>query len=462
MLFYGNKKLIILIGLFIALATTGIGCKGGGSKDAKKALETPVTINMWGVFDGQDAFAGIIREYQKTRPNVTVNYRKLRFAEYEDALLNAWAEGRGPDIIMVHNTWIGGYENKIFPIPKTLQIAKRAPDKTAIIEKTKTVDASQVKNLFVPVVYQDAVRNGKIYALPLSVDTLALYYNRTIFDQSGVFSVPKTWQEVLNVSGKITRYDDNGSIIRSGIALGGSDNINRSFDILSMLMAQNGAEFVDVTGSRAVFAGPSPLISDRRFRPGEEALRFYTDFANPSKEAYSWSEEFLSAQQQFISGSLGMMLGYSYQAPFLRTQGPKIDFGIAPLPHINGNGTDAVGKTINWANYWLLAVAKSSNNKSYAWDFIQSVTTSPSVARLYLNYTRKPSALRALIGEQIGEPERGVFARQLLTAQSWYRGKSMSTAEQAFNEMINSVVSGKTSPKEAIKRAESVITPTLR
>ncbi len=460
MFFFGKKKLLILVAVFIALMTTGVGCKGG-SRDAQKALNKKVVIDMWGVFDGSGAFDGIVSAYRRSRPNVEIKYRKLRFAEYEDALLNAWAEGRGPDIIMVHNTWVGGYGNKISPLPKTLQIAKRTPSNVATFDASRTITPDGVKDRFVPVVYKDAVVGDKIYALPLSVDTLALYYNRKMFDQSGVFSVPKTWREVVEVSKKITKYDDNGSVVRSGIALGGSENINRSFDIVSLLMAQNGTKFVDASGRRAVFARRSPLLADSSFLPGVEALRFYTDFANPAKETYTWDESFESAQQRFASGKLGMMLGYSYQIPYLKAQGPKIDFGVAPLPHINPDGIDATGETVNWANYWMLAVAKSSDNKEQSWDFIQYVTTNPEIAKLYLDYTQKPTALRALVAEQASQSVRGIFAKQLLTARSWYRGKYVSVAEQVFSEMIKEVVEGRGTANSAIKRAESVITPTL-
>ena len=167
------------------------------------------------------------------------------------------------------------------------------------------------------------VRGGKIYGLPLSVDSLALIYNRTMLDNAGITKAPSTWLEVKEAVKKLTLQDDEGNIVQSGIALGGSKNINRTSDILSLLMMQNGTEMVDPTGRKIMFAETSPYSDDKNYRPGMEALRFYSDFAMPSKEVYSWNSAMPEASEAFVTGSLAMMLGYSYQLPIIRTQGAR-------------------------------------------------------------------------------------------------------------------------------------------
>jgi multiple sugar transport system substrate-binding protein len=461
-----KKKLLILAALVVFALTTGIGCKGG-SLEAQRALETDITLNIWGVFDSQDAYNDLIERYQETRPYIIIKYRKLQFAEYERALLEAWAENRGPDIFLVHNTWVGGYVNKIQPPPENIRLA------TAVItgDLKKKVDASiteyrpitlpEVRNDFVSAVATDVFRNNQLYGLPLSVDTMVLYYNRALLDQAGIAAVPRTWQDVKEASKKLTLLDDQ-NITRSGVALGGAANINRSFDILSLLMAQNGTQFLAAGGGRSMIAQASPYSTDTSYKPGQEALRFYTDFASPTKEVYTWSESLPSAQERFTSGNLAMMLGYNYQLPLLRVQGPRVDLGIAPAPHINSDGTDATGNTINWANYWLLSVANSTEHINEAWDFIHFATTKPDNARLYTQKTNKPTALRSVIAQQLQNPELAVFANQLLTAQSWYTGMDAQAAETIFRDMIQSVVANKSSITDAIKRAENAISQTLR
>jgi multiple sugar transport system substrate-binding protein len=235
------------------ILTTGNGC---GLKDlsAKKALEEQVALEIWGVFDSSEAFTDLINDYRSKRINVSIKYRKLQFAEYEQALSDAIWEGRGPDIIMVHNTWVGGYVDKLTPAPEEIKVV--AANITGGYNKKvepyfinyPSASDSSIRSDFVSVVAQDAIRGGQVYGLPLSVDTLALYYNRALLDQAGVAAVPRTWQEIKEASQSMTLYDEEGTVVRSGIALGGAYNINRSFDILSLLMAQNGTAFLNPDG----------------------------------------------------------------------------------------------------------------------------------------------------------------------------------------------------------------------
>ena len=454
---------LVALGL-VLMVTTGVGCRAG-NLEALRALQEPIVLEMWGVFDGSDAWQDIIAAYRESHPNVAINYRKLKFAEYEQALLEGWAEGRGPDIFMVHNTWLGKYQSKITPLPSeikmpvALKLNKAGKVEKADFRLKRTPLPLEIEERFVSVVAQDVVRDNKIWGLPLSVDTLALYYNKDLFDQAKIFSPPRTWLEVKELVKRLTVIDEDGQIIQAAIALGGADNINRASDILSLLMMQNGTQMTK--GGSVTFHHPSPFSSDYSYLPGAEALRFYTDFANPTKEVYTWNEEMPNAQDAFVQNSLAMMLGYAYQLPWLKTQAPKVRFGVAPVPHINQNGTDASGLEVNFANYWLYTVAKNSSHSETAWDFIL-FAVSPEQAQKYLKIARKPAALRSLLQQQTADPQLAVFANQALTAQSWYRGKNAGAQEEIFRQVIKQVVAGAITPEKAIQLAAQRVELTWR
>ena len=156
--------------------------------------------------------------------------------------------------------------------------------------------------------------------------------------------------------------------------------------------------------SKIIFDKPSNY--DKSFYPGEQALRFYTDFALPSKEVYTWNKDLPESFEMFSAGKLSMMFGYSYQLPLLRAQAPKINLGVAPMLHINSDGTDAFGAPINWANYWLFTVFKNSKHTSESWDFLKFLSTQKYTdedgskkyyVEDYLNISKNPPALRDLI-----------------------------------------------------------------
>ena len=458
-------KLVILLLTFV-LVISGCGLKQGNTA-AMEELNNPITLKYWRVFDGKDSFDEIIAAYRELHPNVKIEYRKLRYDEYEQALLEAWAEDRGPDIFTIHNTWLPEYETKILPMPESLELPyiierhKRTGEvEAADYRQVKTLTPMDVRNKFAEMVYQEVIYEDKVMGLPLSLDSLALFYNRTMLDNAQITKVPTTWLEVKEAVKKLTLQDEAGNIIQAGIALGAADNINRATDILSLLMMQNGTQMLDETGRQTAFHLASPFTTDKTYRPGMEALRFYTDFALPSKEVYSWNDEMPEASQAFIQGKLAMILGYSYQLPLIKTQGAKINIGTAEAPHINADGTDALGGKINMASYWVETVSKKTEYENYAWDFLIFISDEEQVLK-YLNKARKPTALRSLVTQQLDDYDIQPFANQVLTAKSWYRGRNPQAAEEIFREMINQVVEGKNTAAEAIEFAASRVNQTF-
>ena len=435
-----RKKIITLGLLFVFLTTSGFGCKIT-DKETKDAMK-PITLTYWRVFDGEDAFEEIIANYKQLHPFVNIEYRKLRYDEYETELLNALAEDRGPDIFSIHNTWIRKYRTKITPMPESTTMAypvtKGTVKKEVIPElrTTRSFTTREIKDNFVETVHKDVIlEDGKVYGLPLSVDTLALFYNKDLLNNAGISEVPAYWnRELLQAVKKMTKQDPKRGLIQSGIALGSSSNIERYSDILALLMLQNGATIIN-DSLQVKFHNVPDFAKNSGYNPGLEALRFYSDFANSAKESYAWNSELNNSLDMFISGNLAMMFGYSYQIPTIRAAAPKLNFSVAKFPQIEGNPPT----NINMANYWVETVSKKSKYQNEAWDFIQFIVKADQ-AKLYLTATKKPTALRSLVSSQIDDNDIGVFASQVLTARSWYRGNNVMRAEEAIKEMIDAIL----------------------
>lgn len=432
------KKLSLLSLLAVFLLTSGFGCKSA-SQEAQEAMK-PITLVYWRVFDDQDAFQDIITQYKALHPFITIEYHKFRYDEYENAILNALAEDRGPDIFSLPNTALYKYQSKLAPLPETTTMAypvlQGTVQKTVVPElrTTNSLTLKQLKDSFVDVVSHDVILNdGKIYGLPLSVDTLALYYNKDLFNNAGISQPPAYWnKELIQDVKKLTVQDPKKGLVQSGIALGGGANINRFSDILSLLMMQNGTEMM--TNGQVLFNVPPAFAASSDYNPGLKALQFYTDFANPTKESYSWSKDQPNSLEMFMSGGLAMMLGYSYDLQTIKAQAPKLNFSVSPLPQIEGNPPT----NINFANYWVEVVSKKSAHVNEAWDFIQFIAQAEQ-AKSYLDKTKRPTALRSLVESQKNDDTIGVFANQVLTAKSWYLGKNEAAAEDAFREMIDTI-----------------------
>ncbi|HBR81128.1 MAG: Extracellular solute-binding protein family 1 [Candidatus Uhrbacteria bacterium GW2011_GWE2_45_35] len=436
------KILSIILLATLVSPLFGLGC---GQSQAEKEAAAPVTLKVWSVFEDQEAFTSLMNAYRGVHSNVSFDFRVLRYDEYEKELLRAFATGEGPDLFSIHNTWIGEYEDLITPLPKSLTIpyteitGTLKKEKVTVLREEKSLTEQELKNNFVGVVYNDVLRDyqpdpkkeaeKRIFALPLFVDTLALYSNTDLLNAANIAEPPTTWQAFQDQVKTLTKINTNGDISQSAAAIGTGENVERASDILAVLMLQNGSTMEK--GGHAIF---SEKVTGDRY-PASEALRFYTDFANPVKEVYTWTADMNDSYDAFTNGKTAFFFGYAYHQPLLKVDAPKLDFRISALPQIE------VGKAVNLANYWVWTVAKASANSKWAWDFIQFASEKEQVAE-YLSTSKKPTALRGLINEQAEDPEVNIFVSQLLTAESWYHGKDAGVVEEAFTDLIDSALSG--------------------
>jgi len=445
-----NKKIFSIFFLLILFSFSLIfsGCL----KEKPKAYN--LSLEVWGIFDDSDVFYEINKQYRDANPQIkNIKYKKISgdIETYEKDLTDAIASGNGPDIIFFGNNWLAEHKNKIVPLPDSEKYL------------------SSFQENFVDVAKEDFVEENQIYSMPLYCDTLALFYNKDLFNQSGLTSPPKTWGKMLDYVDYLTRMDSDGNILQSAIALGRSKNpggINRSTDILTLMMMQEGIEMFDKKSRRETFSGNRKSI---------DVLNFYTQFALAGSRAYTWNSNMDHSIDSFKSGKTAMMINYSYWKNRLKEESPKLNFETATVPQQN------LDQKINFSNYWGLAVIKNKVLKplkeggeinytqqdriNEAWKYIQYVTTDPKKNGLnyafdptekYLGNTNKPSARRDLIEKQKSDPYIGDFAVQALTAKSWSQPKALEV-EEILIEMIDEAVSGIKTPREALSSAGSKI-----
>lgn len=449
-----RTKIFIIFLCLAFVLTTGLSCARGGTQEAKQAMES-VRLTFWSVYDDSDAYGDIIADYRALHPNVTIEYRKFRYEEYEDELIEAFALDEGPDIFSVHNTWTDKYLDLLEPMPSAVQLPFQKVVGT--VKKEQVVElvtqqmytAAQVRKLFGDTVADDIVRQlnvgtqrepnmqNKIFGLPIALDTLALYYNKDILNNAGIALPAQYWTDIQAQIEGIRKIDDEGNILLAAIPMGTAENVVRSFDILSLIMMQLKTEMVNDRGSIVFNDMPAALSGQEAITqpPGVNALEFYTSFADPLLTSYTWNSDMLDSLNAFITGKTAYFIGYSYHRPTIQAQAPKLNFDIAPMLQVQGYDS------VNYANYWINSVSKKSDNKSWAWDFVRFMSTQDEAIK-YLAETQKPAALRSLYDKQINNDDIAVFAEQTLTAKSWYRGLDSNAAEDIFAEMIASVNQG--------------------
>lgn len=480
-----------LVLVLVLVFSTGAGCGNGVPPEVAERLK-PVQLVWWGVQDTGEDVQPLIDAYHSRFPHVNITYRKLRLEEYERALIDAIAEGtfEGPDIFALPSSWVRQYQSKLLPAPLTVampyQETRGSVKKEVYVElrDDRTPPVQTLANTFLDVVRPDAVLwtpNTKevpsreaIYGLPLAVDTLVLYANRDLLNAVGIPEPAKTWTELQQHIPRLTKLDAAGNPAQSGVALGTARNVQRSFDILSLLMMQNGAQMAAANGAPAFHTLPPALAGQRSSVPAADALLYYTDFANPDKLVYTWSDTQPDSLEAFLQGRVAYFFGYSYHLPIITARAPRINLSVTGVPHIAAavdpesglllgsdiiEGSQAVA--INAANFWMLVASERTRYPNEVWSFITHVTTKPAVVEPYLVAAQRPTALRALVAKQLQDPTLRVFAHQLLTARTWYRGKNIVGAEAAFAQLMADALAGKVPVPNLLELTAQKIAQTL-
>ena len=75
-----------------------------------------------------------------------------------------------------------------------------------------------------------------------------------------------------------------------------------------------------------------------------------------------------------------------------------------------------------------------------------------------LEKTQLPTARRDLIGLELSNENLAVFARQTLTATSWFQPDEAAVS-QIFKEMIDDVILGRANARDALKNAAGKVNP---
>ncbi|KKW08507.1 MAG: Extracellular solute-binding protein family 1 [Candidatus Kaiserbacteria bacterium GW2011_GWA2_49_19] len=456
--FFTRSRLLKLLTLLTlpTLLLTGFGCKGLSA--TQQAAAKPIALEYWTVFDDADVIRSLVAAYQAGRPYLNVTVRQLRADELYNRLVEALAEDRGPDIVAVNNRSLGAFRSKLAPMPPTVKDTIVRVEKTQL-GGTNTIINSQMINLptvseldkeYVQTVKEDVARNGKIYGLPLSLDTLAIYYNKDLLDRSGIAEIPKTWEEFQADVKKLTKYDKAGNkILQSGAALGAGNNVPGSDDLLYALAKQSKIPFMDRNG-RAVFNLLPVNASRGEETPIINVLNFYTDFANATRDTYSWNETMPSALDSFVNGTAAFFFGYNYHYTQIKARAPQLNFDVMPLLQLDPEAA------ANAANYSIQTVTAKSKHQNEAWALVNYLTHS-GANKEYLTKANRPTALRAYIGLQKSDPALAPFVSGLLTADSWYHGKNYEAASRALSDMLREWIQPPPDPDRALEWKQQIL-----
>jgi multiple sugar transport system substrate-binding protein len=332
-------KILLTFSLSMGLLMTGCSKDTSTNVKGKGGEKVTLRIGTWEGGDGQVMQQKIADAYTAKHPNVKIQIESVP-DQYGTKLLTQIAGGDAPDIYQ-----IGDGDIRTFMEKGALEdLNTYADGKNGI----KTDDYYQ--NVL------DVGRiDGKLYTMPKDYSTLAVFYNKSLFDKAGV-PYPKkgwTWDDFYAISKKLTKKE-NGKIVQWGAKLGGAEQ-----RFLLPILYSYGGSFISDDGKK--FEGY--LNSDG----SKEALKLYHDMyfkdkitpSNADSEAFKGVDLF--GAQKVAMNVMGRWPVIDYQA------NPDLKFGTVELPQ----GPKKDVNTIFYAGYGLYSKSK---NKDAAWDYLKYLT----------------------------------------------------------------------------------------
>jgi len=252
------------------------------------------------------------------------------------------------------------------------------------------------------------------------------------------------WDDLVNILPLLTKKDDSGKIMKSGVAMGQFSNIDHAKDIITALFMQ--------AGNPIILEKDGGFISLLDQTVGKydlaSILQFYTDFADPLKNVYSWNRSFPNSSDAFSSENLAFYFGYASELKTLVEKNPNQNFLVAPFPQIR----NATSK-LTYGRVTGIAVSAFSKNLTTAITAAGLLSSGDFVAQLAIVEGVAP-ARRDLLGSKQADIYSSIYYPTALYARSWLDPSSLDT-DNIFKGMIEGVLSNNVTADNAIQDASS-------
>ena len=409
------RNILLGVGIFAALFSVLIF--SGKLPIGNNSADTPQgEVVIWGTIP-EDAMSGIIQAFNPQAKTYRVTYKEINQNNFEQKLLEGLAGGTGPDMIIAPHQIILSEASRLYQFPITL-FSKKAFNDTYINGASIVMTPT-----------------GAL-ALPVAVDPMVLFYNRTLLSRAGITNPPDNWDDLALMAQKLSILNNNtNQFVQSAVNLG-SPTDPYSKDVIMAIVNQIGQvpvlqQFNSDGSSYFNVLANTPITESSDVLPLETAARFVSQFSDPTKTTYSWNQFTGNADDQFVAEKLAMYIGYYSELNSLENRNPRADFAMTFLPQIKGYKTLSTG-----AHMYFIGTLKSTKNLNASLA-VESQFASAGVSPAIASAINAVPALRNY-GNTPGLDE--VVARSMGVAYVWYDNfynKSTNLISIMLSDIIN-------------------------
>ncbi len=312
-------------------STNGSGTAAGG--DGKSSSTDRITVAIWD--NNQKPGIQTLVDDWSAQSGIKADVQVINWNEYWLLLESGASGGSLPDVFWMHSNNAQKYMENDLLLDLTDKIS--ASDKIDMSHYY-----SDIADLY--------TSNGKLYAMPKDIDTIALWYNKTMFDEAGL-AYPDdtwTWETVYENAKKLTKADGS----QYGYALNCTNNQDSYYNAIYSY----GGNVISEDKKTSGYDDPKTIEAMQVF---EKMLR---EGICPDLQILSENGSDVLLQ----SGKVAMITHGSWMVPAFRdNEYTAANCDIAPLPMAPDGRRVSMYNGLGWA------AAADGKNTEAAWSLIE-------------------------------------------------------------------------------------------
>jgi multiple sugar transport system substrate-binding protein len=401
-----NKKILALAVVFVVLLVVLLiilaNRKSGSGTGVTPTPPTggQVTLIWWNLFEPQQNIQPLIDAFEKENPNIKIQYAQVGLQgidQYKNELEETLTDEEivtSPDIFPIHNTWVGKFQKYLVKAPASV------------------INTSTDLEDFYDIVKRDFYRSQSLYGLPMSLDTIAIIYNKTRLKDKGYQAPALTWTDLKAQAIDLTKKDEFNNMSYAGFSAFDPETSEFYFEVMNLLFMQNGVIMISGEDEKSTIADNDLAKS---------AFDYYRDYLDGREN--TWDPKFKKDIAAFLEDNLAMYPATTWRLinvlQYNEYYNLNLDIGVAAMPQLTGGGD------YYWPTYWGLSVAQDTQYASEAWKFIKFLTKAESL-QLYNDTVKangRPIGIiyprLSLATKNLEDTYLSPYATSLAKAQDW-------------------------------------------
>jgi arabinogalactan oligomer/maltooligosaccharide transport system substrate-binding protein len=412
------RRGIAATALVASFALAATAC--GGSDSGDKA-DGPVTITWWDTSNATNeapTYKALIKDFEAANKDVKVKYVNVPFDQAQNKFDTAAGASGAPDVLRSDVGWTPAFAKKGYFLP---------------LDGTEAL-ADQAK--FKPNLIEQAQYDGKTYGVPFVTDTLALVYNKQLFQKAGV-EAPKTWDDLKTAA----------ATIKSKTGVDGYWGSTAAYYAQPFLFGE-GTDTVDVSAKKIT-------VNSAAAQKGYGTwLSLFS--GKGLHKADTTADAYAHIQDAFVNGKVAAIV----QGPWEITNfykgsafTDKANLGIATVP---AGSTGKAGAPTGGHNLSVYAGSDSAHQKA-AEKFVGFMTSAKSQTQIALKNSTLPTRDDAYTAEVKADPGIAGYQTVLASAQPRPALPEYSSLLTPLDTELLKIAGGKESLDKGLGNAQTAL-----